>query len=186
MSARVFIALGSPRKNGNTAALAAKVAEAAEGAGATVHTAFLQDLRIRACTSCGHCTAHGGQCVIDDDMQDLYPHVRAADALVIASPVYWFSLSAQTKLFMDRCYALLTDDSLRGKRVGIVLTYGASDVFAAGGVNALRTCQDAYAFVGAHVVGMVYGPGGEPGTIDHNQPLLERAAKLGRTLAAQD
>lgn len=184
MPRKLLIILGSPRENGNTATLAAKAGQAASDAGAEVETAFLQGMDIHPCNACGHCHAHDGQCAIDDDMQALYPKVRQADALLLASPVYWFTVSAQTKLFMDRCYALLTDDGLRGKRIGIVLAYGAPDIFSSGGVNALRTFQDAYTFAGARIVGMVYGTGGEPDAIGTNQPLLESAAQLGKALVA--
>ena len=184
MARKVLILLGSPRREGNSATVAAEVAAGAEAAGAEVETVYLHGMDIGPCNGCGACHDNGGRCVQDDDMQCLYPKVRGADALVLASPVYFFSLSAQTKLFMDRCYALLGDDALRGKRVGIVLTYGAPDIFSSGGVNALRTCQDAYTFVGARIVGMIYGSGGDPGDIAKNAALLESADQLGRRLVA--
>jgi multimeric flavodoxin WrbA len=180
---KVLILLGSPRKQGSSATLAARVAEAAVAAGAEVESVYLHGLQIAPCNACDACQGNGGRCVVQDDMQVLYPKVRAADALVLAGPVYWFSLSAQTKLFMDRCYSLIADDALRGKRIGIVLTYGGPDVFTSGGVNALRTCQDAYTSAGAKIVGMIYGTGTEPSAIEQNAPLLESARELGRALA---
>ena len=71
------------------------------------------------------------------------------------------------------------------KRMGVVLTYGAPDVFSSGGVNALRTLQDAYTFSGARIVGMVYGTGGDPAAIAKNAPLLREARQLGRDLVAE-
>jgi multimeric flavodoxin WrbA len=181
-AAQVLVLLGSPRKKGSSATVAAEVAKGAAAAGAAVETVHLHSLSIAACNACGACMKNGGRCVVEDDMQTLYPKVRAADALVLASPIYWFTLSAQTKLFMDRCYALIADDALRGKRIGVVLTYGASDVFSSGGVNALRTLQDAYTFAGAKIIGMVYGTGGEPADMATNAALLEEAQQLGRDL----
>ncbi|MFC2015012.1 flavodoxin family protein [Chloroflexota bacterium] len=110
-------------------------------------------------------------------MTDLYPKLRRADAIVIASPVYLFTMSAQTKLFMDRCYALGSPQgwTLEGKRIGVLLTYGGSDPFNSGAVNALRTFQDAYNYIGAEIVGMVYGSASEPGEIRSNSNAMSDA-----------
>ncbi len=63
----------------------------------------------------------------DDDMQPLYRVMLEADARVIASPIYWFTLSAQVKLWMDRCLAFPAygRDPFEGKRVAVAMTYGA-------------------------------------------------------------
>jgi len=76
----------------------------------------VRGMRIGFCTHCDHCLSGGG-CIIDDDVQDLYPLLREAGGLVIASPVYNGGISAQTKAVMDRTRALLAADrdALRGK-----------------------------------------------------------------------
>jgi multimeric flavodoxin WrbA len=121
-------------------------------------------------------------------MQDIYPRLLDADAIVIASPIYWFTISAQTKLFMDRCYALVDADgyALRGKKIGIVLTYGDSDPFNSGAVNAIRTFQDAYSYVGAEIVDMVYGSADAAGEIGANVELMAKAHSLGKRLGSDD
>jgi multimeric flavodoxin WrbA len=182
---KVVIVMGSPRKRGNSATLAGQVAAGAEAAGAQVERFTLQDMDIRPCTACDACLKHPGPaCVIQDDMQILYPKLEAADALVIASPIYWFTVSAQTKLFMDRCYAFedSPENALKGKRIGIVLTYGDSDPFNSGAVNALRMFQDAFDYVGAEIVGMVYGSASKPGEIAKDQALMQKAYQLGERL----
>jgi multimeric flavodoxin WrbA len=184
---KVLIAVGSPRKGGNSATLAKQVAAGAEATGAQVESLRLQDLDIRPCRACDAC--HKGEerkCVVEDDMQALYPKLREADVLVIASPVYWFTVSAQTKLFMDRWYALESPqgNALSGKRVGIVLSYGDSDPFNSGAVNALRTFQDAFGYIGAQIVGAVYGSASKAGEIAGNQALMDRAYRLGQRLAS--
>ena len=120
-------------------------------------------------------------------MQGLYPKLRQADALVISSPIYWFSVSAQTKLFMDRCYALggPQGNNLSGKKIGIVLTYGDSDPFNSGAVNAIRTFQDAFNYIGATIVDMIYGSALEAGEIRVNRELMRKAYELGRNLASE-
>ena len=182
---KVIVILGSPRRNGNSATLAEQVVAGAKKAGATVDTYFIHGMDIKACDACDICReSMEAECVINDDMQELYPKLRQADALVIASPIYWFTVSTQTKLFMDRCYALGDEEeyAMKGKRIGIVLTYGDSDPFNSGAVNAIRTFQDAYRYVGADMVGMVYGSASEPGEIAANHDLMNEAFELGKRL----
>ncbi len=187
MRAKVLILMGSPRKEGNSTALARQVAAGAEATGAEVESFSLHTMEIKPCQACEACQeATGKDCVIDDDMQILYPKLRQTHALVIASPIYWFTMSAQTKTFMDRCYALIGPQGydLAQKRIGIVLTYGDSDPFTSGAINALRTFQDAFRYVGAEIVGMIYGSASEPGEIKANQDLMESAYELGKQLGS--
>lgn len=180
--------MGSPRKNGNSAALAERVAEGAKSMGGEVESVYLHGMNINPCDACDICQDDiETECIVDDDMTDLYPKILEADALVIASPVYWFTVSAQTKLFMDRCYALSSPQgyAMKGKRIGIVLTYGDSDPFNSGAVNALRTFQDAYNYIGAEIVGMVYGSASEPGEIRSNRKVMDEAYQLGRRIVAE-
>lgn len=184
---KVVIVNGSPRENGNSAALADQVAEGAEAAGAQVESFYLHGMDINPCDACDACHAEPyGGCIVDDDMQVLYPKLLDADAIVIASPVYWFTVSAQTKLFMDRCYSLVDADGylLRGKKIGIAMTYGDTDPFDSGAVNAFRTFQDAYRYVGAEIVGMVYGSADAAGEIRHNAELMAKAYSLGQKLGS--
>ena len=183
---KVMVVLGSPRKKGNSATLASRVRTGARSAGAEVETVYLQGMDIKACTACDACReSMEKDCVIEDDMQGLYPRVRETDALVIAGPIYWFTVSAQTKLFMDRCYALGSPEgnALAGKPIGIVLTYADPDPFSSGAVNALRTFQDAFNYIGARIVGMVYGSAWRAGEIRTDRALMKRAYELGKALA---
>jgi multimeric flavodoxin WrbA len=119
-------------------------------------------------------------------MQNIYPKIAEADALIIASPVYWFTMSAQTKIFMDRCFALFNENheksGLSGKKVAIAMSFGDADAFSSGCVNALRTFQDAYNYAGSTIAGMVYGSAEEPGEIANNTELMQKAEILGTNL----
>ncbi len=184
---KVIIVVGSPRKEGNSSLLAEQVSAGARDAGAEVETFRLHDMNIRPCDACEACRgASEVDCILDDDMKDLFPKLRQADAVVIASPIYWFTVSAQTKLFMDRWYALGGPEghAFAGKRFGILLTYADVDPFTSGAVNALRTFQDGLNYVGAKIVGMVYGSAWEAGEIKRNKELMEKAFDLGKQLAA--
>jgi multimeric flavodoxin WrbA len=185
---RVLLAMGSPRKKGNSATLAKRVAAGAKSVGAKVESFYLHGMNISPCRGCDSCRQEGSKgCVINDDMQVLYPKLQGSDAIVIASPVYWFHVSAQTKLFMDRWYALggaREFAAFSGKNVGIILTYGDVDPFFSGAVNALRTFQDAFNYVGARIVGMVYGSASAAGEVEQNRDLMGRAYELGKELCS--
>ena len=74
---------------------------------------------------------------------------------------------------------------LAGKRIAIAMSYGDTDTFKSGCVNALRTFQDAFGYVGANIIGMVYGSAEKPGEIKTNQPLMDQAEALGKKLVGK-
>lgn len=183
---KVLVILGSPRRNGTSALLAKQAALGAKSAGAVCELVFLNGLNIKPCNACDTClNKPGNKCVLDDDMQNLYPKLKKADAIIMAGPVYWFTISAQIKLFMDRWYALIQKKghALKGKKIGIILTYGDVDPYASGAVNAIRTYQDAFRFIGAPIEGIVYGTGNNPREVEKNRPLMKKALELGKGLA---
>ena len=186
---KIIVVLGSPRKEGNSTTLAKRVIAGAKASGAGVEAFYLHDMNISPCTACDECRDDPAKdCVIDDQMKALYPKLRRADALVIASPIYWFTMSAQTKLFMDRCYALGGPDghALQGKQIGILLTYADADPFSSGAVNALRAFQDGFNYIGADIVGMLYGSAWKAGEIQENKELMKQAYELGKQLGSGD
>lgn len=188
MAKKILVLLGSPRKKGNSAVLAGEIARGAKAGKAKVETVFLAEKSIAPCKACMACQKKGAKgCAVKDDMQEIYPKLLEADGWVIASPVYWFTMSAQTKLFMDRCFGLpaYQQDPFRGKRIAIAMTYGDVDPFTSGCVNALRAFQDAYRYTESEIVGMVYGSAMEAGEIRANERLLAEAFELGKILAAE-
>ncbi len=180
----VVIMLGSPRKNGNSAAMAMRIGAAAEAAGARVETLFIQGMDIRPCRACWACQKPGSAgCAIQDDMQNVYHSLAKADAWVIATPVHWFNMSTQTKLWMDRCFALPRyGENPFSKKIGIAISFGDKDPYASGAVNAIRCFQDAFRYVGARITGIVYGSALEAGEIGRNEEVLKAADELGRKL----
>ena len=182
---KILILLGSPRKAGNTSVLADSLARGSEQAGARVETLFLHGLDISPCTGCNACQEEDAQgCIIEDAMQDVYRKIIEADAVVFASPVYWFSVTAQLKTVIDRIYAVGGGDKnvLGGKSFGILLAYADADPFISGAVNALRMFQDISAYLGANLAGAVYGSAYEAGEIRNNQDVLKQAHELGMKL----
>ena len=99
---------GSPRKNGNSTALMRHAVEGAQERGATAEVLAARDLQVAGCVACESCKRSADAvCVQKDDMHAVYAAIRGCDALLLASPVYFYGLTAQIKAIVDRCYALM-------------------------------------------------------------------------------
>ena len=98
---RIVILSASPRKNGNSDILCDEFLKGAKEAGHDVEKIFLADKRINYCTGCGVCnTTH--QCVQKDDMKEILDKLLQVDVIVMASPVYFYTINAQIKTLIDR------------------------------------------------------------------------------------
>ncbi|MBI5056699.1 MAG: flavodoxin family protein [Nitrospirae bacterium] len=93
---------GSPRKGGNTELLLNEAVKGIEQAGRAVQIFNLNSINISPCQDCGGCE-DSGTCIIRDEMDQVHDAIRAADRIILASPVFFFALSAQAKIMIDRC-----------------------------------------------------------------------------------
>lgn len=185
---KVLALSGSPRRKGNTETLLRAVLRGAEAAGGEIEVVRLYDLRIQPCIGCGGCDKTG-ECVLEDDMQELYPKILAAQRVILASPIYFYGITAQAKAFVDRCQALWNrkrlqkekgewrkDLSRKGFLLAVSATHGEK-VFD----GAILTAR--YAF---DAMGMEYGGDflvkGMEGREDmaKDQATLARAEQAGR------
>jgi len=98
--------VGSPKKNGNVDLLVSEVLRGTESQGVTTHKIYLNDLKIKPCQSCG-VDPSPKYCIYDDDMKTIYDALEKCDAIVLGSPVYFDTVSAQVKLVIDRCNCLM-------------------------------------------------------------------------------
>jgi NAD(P)H-dependent FMN reductase len=96
---------GSPRRDGNTDNLLEQVIAGASSQGAETKTIILSELNISPCRHCDGCIKTG-KCVVDDDMQWIHNDLRRFDRIVLASPIFFMGVTAQTKAMIDRCQAL--------------------------------------------------------------------------------
>lgn len=181
--AKVLVINSSPRKNSNTRRLAAKAAEGAARAGHSVKTIEIGRESIHPCVGCETCHEKTpGKCVFDDAMTKFYPEVLSADIILFSSPVYYFTINSQAKLFIDRTYALGLE-GFGGKRIGGIFAFGGDDAVDSGCVNAIRMFQDICSYVNAKWIGAVYGSLWKEGTADKNPDLLKMAEEFGVKLA---
>lgn len=109
--------MGSPRKKGNTDILLDASLEEAKKSGAAVRKITLGGKAIAPCTACMKCVKTG-RCVIDDDMKEIYQGMLESDGIIWATPVYFWSMSAQTKAVIDRGYALTFPKLQLASKVG--------------------------------------------------------------------
>ncbi len=152
MRRNIVILSGSPRKGGNTDMLADAFVEGAESAGKNVTLFRTADLKIGGCLGCGHCFEEKGVCVQRDDMPPILDALLKADVLVLASPIYYWSVTAQLKLAIDRMYPLIRVKAAI-QRVAMLLTCGnKSEDVNEGAVFMLNRFRHAYGWDNAGVV----------------------------------
>jgi multimeric flavodoxin WrbA len=122
---------GSPRKNGNTEVLLKETVRGIEELGHEVKIFNLNVMNIKPCQDCGGCN-DTGECIFHDDMDEIYNAIRSAHRIILASPIFFFALSAQAKLMIDRCQSFWCEkyllkkpvDSGEFKRKGLLLMVG--------------------------------------------------------------
>ncbi|UCE78634.1 MAG: flavodoxin family protein [Nitrospiraceae bacterium] len=113
---KVTAFLGSPREQGNSELLLKEAILGIETFRLEVQTFNLNEMQIKPCQNCGGCD-ETGMCIIEDDMADIYNAIRSADRIILASPVFFFALSAQTKIMIDRCQSFWCEKYLLKKPI---------------------------------------------------------------------
>jgi multimeric flavodoxin WrbA len=182
--------VGSPRKGGKTEQLVERVLEAAREEGAETRLFTVAGKTIAPCTACGACVKDpAALCAQHDDMDDLYPLLVWADAIVFATPVYFNSMTAQMKAVFDRMRPLWRGGRKLAGKAAAVVTVGAGRW---GGQEVAAE----HVFICAINHGMALpsspDPAGwqvcavaaDPGDIARDERALRDAADLGRRLAA--
>ena len=124
---------GSPRPAGSSAQLLSAILKQCEEKGAQTQTYHLNTLSFKGCQACYSCRQKGkeGVCIMKYDMNHILEDILSADAVVLASPVYMWQMSAQAKLFTDRLMPLLKPDyssRLSGQRLLVLYTQGQPDI----------------------------------------------------------
>lgn len=109
MSKNVLILSGSPRKGGNFDLLCDEFMRGAQESGNTVEKIRVAEKKIGYCSACCYCRKSGGVCAKKDDMAEILQKMIDADVIVLSSPVYFYSLSAQLKTLIDRTVARWTE-----------------------------------------------------------------------------
>lgn len=175
--------LGSPRKNGNTAVLLNKVLEGILSEHEVQsETVFLQDRNIKPCRGCESCKKNESKvCVIDDDMKELMGKIKKADLIVIATPIYWWGVTAQMKLLVDRLYAVdYSNKSLKlsDKKVLLLMTYGG-ELPNSGPETVESNFKEICEYINVGIAG-VLGVCTEKSNVCDNAEALKQAFEFGK------
>lgn len=179
MSKNVLILSGSPRKGGNSDLLCDEFLRGALEAGNTAEKVFIRSKKIAPCAACYFCQSHGGECAIKDDMTEVLDKMQAADVIVMASPVYFYSIDAQMKAVIDRCLARWTN--LPNKEFYFIMTAAEdSDTVMDCTLECFRgfaACLD-----GAVEKGVIYGKGVyEKGSVQ-GKTYMRQAYEMGKAV----
>ncbi|MDE7216377.1 MAG: flavodoxin family protein [Clostridia bacterium] len=176
---KVVVVTSSPRKDGNSEILAKNFAQGARDVGHEVKFVAVRDVDLKFCTGCMYCQSHG-KCVLKDGMNSLYDDFQNADALVFATPVYYYSVSGQLKTFLDRLNPLYSREN-KFKEVYLLATAAENEESAMdGSVIAIQGWIDC--FDGVTLKGVLRGIGvdakGEILNTDFPQTAYEMGSKV--------
>lgn len=179
MNKKILILSASPRKGGNSDLLCDEFARGASESGNNVEKIFLADRSIRYCTGCGVCNATH-QCVQKDDMAEVLDKMVKADVLVLATPVYFYTMDAQLKTLIDRTTPRYTEIS--NKDFYFILT--AADTSKG---NLRRTVESLRGFTedcldNPREKGIIYGVGAWHKGEIKNTPAFAEAYKAGQNI----
>ena len=124
----ILVLNGSPRQNGNTAAMVEAFVKGASENGHNITVVPVCKKKISGCLACEYCHTKGnGKCVQNDDMQEIYPVLEEAEMIVLASPIYYHSLTGQLQCAINRIYALDKPKNL--KKAALILSSGDENVY---------------------------------------------------------
>lgn len=175
---KVLAVSASPRNHGNSDLLCDQFLKGAEEAGHSIQKIRLAEKQVAPCLACDVCRS-GKPCVRKDDMAEILEAAIGADVILLATPVYFYSMDAQMKLFIDRCYARFME--MKDKTFYFAVTSAAPEHSAAdetiAGLRGFLRCLP-----GAVEKNIIYGSGAwDKGDILQH-PAYEKAYLLGKSL----
>ncbi len=178
---KALVLSSSPRADGNAATLARAVADGLLEAGHEADFVRLDQVMSGFLRDCRTCRRADGACSIDDGYRDVFlDQCLPATGLILATPIYWYGMSAQLKAFFDRmfCYVAASHPAsartvarLQGKRIGLVLS--SEETFPAVASPIINQIQEYCRYTHASFVGIVHGHGNSRGEVakDPGRPL---------------
>ena len=179
MEKKVLIISSSPRKGGNSDTLCEQFAKGALNAGNKTEKIVLKDKNIHYCTGCGLCVGNKGICSQKDDMEEIAKKMITADVIVMATPVYFYTMAAQMKTLIDRCCAYYTE--IKNKELYYIVTAADNSVpdmeRTIEGLRGFSICLE-------HAVerGIIYGVGAwNKGDIE-KLPSMQEAYEMGKNI----
>ena len=171
----ILLISSSPRKKGNSQILCEQFKKGAEAKGHQVKIVRIMEQNIGFCRACDGCMRNGGTCVLKDDMAEILKMFQKADVLVLATPVYFYGISAQMKTFIDRTYPIW--QHLGKKEVYYIISAGlGEDIIerSLGDLNGFVEHLEEY-----KIAGKIYAANVMDAGLVKNQSVFQKAYDMG-------
>ena len=169
---KIAVFNGSPRK-GTTSTMVQAFREGAEVAGHTVEDYQVGKMKIAGCLGCEYCHTKGaGTCIQKDDLEKILPAYKEADIVVFASPIYYFTMTAQMEAAIQRVYCM--GKPAKAKKAALLLTSGSPGVYDA----AIAQMKGYCAYTGIELAGIITSNGAENGSEAKLKEVREFARNL--------
>jgi multimeric flavodoxin WrbA len=183
--------VGSPKKNGNVDLLVTQVLKGAASQGAKTSKIYLNDMQIKPCQSCG-IDPYPKYCLFDDDMKKVYAALHSCDAIILGSPVYFDTASAQTKLMIDRCNCLMpyverpdgtagSERRIKKRKKGVFIAVAGKDQ-EFGTIQATIQGFFKWANIGLGETILYPHDDNESGSVKNDEERMNRAFEIGMLL----
>ena len=186
---KVLGIMGSPRVGGNSDILLDEALKGAKETGAEVEKIILDKKKIAVCKDCKKCN-ETGICVIKDDMHEIQKKILAADAIIHSVPVYFWSMTAQMKAYLDRWCAFFDEQwrwqknyypQMKGKRIGLITVCGDPNVHTADPI--VHSFKSTAEMTKLNWLGVVMASAADKGDILKDETAKKHAFELGRKAA---
>ena len=178
---KITVITGSPHERGTTALLAEYFIQGAEASGHEIYRFDMWRKEVYPCQACGHCGNGEMPCVIEDDMEELNPHLLEADLVAFVTPLYYSGMSAQLKAVIDRFYG--NDSRLLGSGKKCVLLAACADDTAGWAMDELEIHYKAFTgYLQWENAGMVMATGCNERKDIEGSRFLQQAYELGKNL----
>jgi multimeric flavodoxin WrbA len=185
---RVLMVAGSPRRGGNSDVLLDACAEGVRIGGGEVDLLVVERSGVGPCTGCNGCSRFG-LCIVSDGMQEMYPRIEAADAIVVATPVYFATVPAVLKAFYDRCQPYwarryVLDQPIERRRPGaLIVVGGGGDPYGNG--CAIAPTRSVFAVLGVDYSFELAVDADSRGEALAQEPKMQRAREIGNAIALE-
>ena len=185
---KALILIGSPRKKGSTAILAAEAERGLREQGVETESVFLNDLQIRGCQACYWCKRNDiAACAVKDDMQHIHQLVQESDGVIVASPLYFAGVTAQTKIWLDRMFPYMSMNLVpklpKTKRVSFIFTQNQPDarLFQSGIASFMYAVGLSGMTVTDHLIAYDLDAGTKPPVTEKTE-FMDAAYRIGKNL----
>jgi multimeric flavodoxin WrbA len=176
---KVLGLVGSPRKGGNTDLLVSAVLYGAGAAGGEVDKLYVYDFDISPCVDCRGCKKEPFNCVIKDDMRQLYPKLEETDIIIFGTPLYWYGPTAKMKLLIDKLRPYIASKKLKGKKAILIVP---SEEGLEACRNLLGMFEQSFGYLGLELAGKILATASEKGEVQQQPKVLDKAFRLGKSL----